>query len=162
MKIRLGFVSNSSSSSFVCDVSGRVESGWGMSIKDAEMCECEYGHCVGEEYIISEIDDMIEKEGVDKINEMVFAFYEIDDEDEKETMYFSDGNEFIRNVVNEVDDARYSLPAQFCPICSLHHISSYNTLEYLFKKSELLLTELQDEIRAKFSCLTQLQEWLKQ
>ncbi len=162
MKIRLGFVSNSSSSSFVCDVSGRVESVWDMCIRDAVMCECENGHCIGEEHIVSLIDDVIKNDGVDKVNDMVFAFYKIDDEYEKETLHFSNGNEFIRNVVDEVDDARYSLPAQFCPICSLCHISADNTLAYLLKKNGLSLTKLQDEIRTKFSSLKKLQEWLKE
>lgn len=40
MKIRTGFVSNSSSSSFVCDVCGNIESGWDLGLNDAEMCEC--------------------------------------------------------------------------------------------------------------------------
>jgi len=44
MKIRKGFVSNSSSSSFVCDITGGTESGWDMGLSDVEMCECENGH----------------------------------------------------------------------------------------------------------------------
>ncbi|MCK9369184.1 hypothetical protein M0R04_04535 [Candidatus Dojkabacteria bacterium] len=44
MKIRKGFVSNSSSSSFICDVCGFVESGYDMSLYDAEMYQCENGH----------------------------------------------------------------------------------------------------------------------
>lgn len=50
MKKRNGFVSNSSSSSFVCDVCGRVESGFDASASDFDMLECENGHifCVDE------------------------------------------------------------------------------------------------------------------
>ena len=44
MKLRLGFVSNSSSSSFVCDVYGDVQAGYDMSLSEAEMCECVKGH----------------------------------------------------------------------------------------------------------------------
>ena len=44
MKIRKGFVSNSSSSSFVCDVCGEEVSGMDMSLSEAEMYECENGH----------------------------------------------------------------------------------------------------------------------
>ena len=46
MKIRKGFVSNSSSSSFICDVCGNAESGMDFSVSDANMFECENGHTV--------------------------------------------------------------------------------------------------------------------
>ena len=44
MKIRKGFVSNSSSSSFVCDVCAEAESGWDIGLEDADMFQCENGH----------------------------------------------------------------------------------------------------------------------
>jgi len=44
MKIRSGFVSNSSSSSFVCNVCGTVESGMDMSASDFDMETCCNGH----------------------------------------------------------------------------------------------------------------------
>jgi len=44
MHIRLGFVSNSSSSSFTCDVCGRTEAGFDMCLDEAEMYECVAGH----------------------------------------------------------------------------------------------------------------------
>ena len=44
MKIRKGFVSNSSSSSFVCDVCGEEVSGMDMCLSEAEMSQCVNGH----------------------------------------------------------------------------------------------------------------------
>lgn len=41
MKTRKGFVSNSSSSSFICDVCGKAEGGWDLTLEDAYMIECE-------------------------------------------------------------------------------------------------------------------------
>jgi hypothetical protein len=50
MKTRLGFVSNSSSSSFTCDVCGETQGGWDCCLSEVDMFECENGHviCVDE------------------------------------------------------------------------------------------------------------------
>lgn len=52
MKIRTGFVSNSSSSSFICDFCGNEECGYDLSLSEAEMCECEHGHTFCETEIL--------------------------------------------------------------------------------------------------------------
>ena len=44
MKIRKGFVSNSSSSSFVCKICGETESDYDLSLRDANMACCENNH----------------------------------------------------------------------------------------------------------------------
>jgi hypothetical protein len=57
MKIRDGFVSNSSSSSFTCDVCGRVESGYDANLRDFEMFECKNGHCMCQEHAVRELTE---------------------------------------------------------------------------------------------------------
>lgn len=52
MKIRLGFVSNSSSSSFVCDLTGRSYEGYDDEY-DVDKVTCEKGH----EYVYAGLDD---------------------------------------------------------------------------------------------------------
>jgi len=44
MKIRTGFVSNSSSSSFLCEVCGETESGFDCSLSEFDMISCENDH----------------------------------------------------------------------------------------------------------------------
>jgi len=53
MRIRRGFVSNSSSSSYICDITGEEASGWDMSLDEAEMYQCEMGHTFLEEYVLN-------------------------------------------------------------------------------------------------------------
>ena len=44
MKIRTGFVSNSSTSSFICEICGGTEAGMDISLSEVGMIECQTGH----------------------------------------------------------------------------------------------------------------------
>ena len=57
MKIRSGFVSNSSSSSFVCDVCGASEGGYDVGLSDVGMFECGNGHTVCLDHMVKVDDD---------------------------------------------------------------------------------------------------------
>ena len=56
MKKRLDFVTNSSSSSFFCEICVRNESGWDMGLSEAEMMECVNGHIFCCEEAIEDYD----------------------------------------------------------------------------------------------------------
>lgn len=60
MKIRDGFVSNSSSSSFICEFCNEEYSGWDACLEDAEMCQCVNGHTICTSHI-SDYSEVIEK-----------------------------------------------------------------------------------------------------
>ena len=65
MKIRHGFVSNSSSSSFVCEVCGAECSGMDMCLSDAEMYRCENDHTFCDNHMIERkkvTDDDVDEE----------------------------------------------------------------------------------------------------
>ncbi len=52
MKLRTGFVSNSSSSSFTCGVCHNTQSGWDLCLSDAYMVECSgCGTCMCEDHV---------------------------------------------------------------------------------------------------------------
>ena len=57
MKIRNGFVSNSSSSSFICDFCGAVESGYNCCLSDFDMSQCEHGHTFCDNHATSYVTD---------------------------------------------------------------------------------------------------------
>ena len=54
MKIRTGFVSNSSSSSFVCEVCGHEACGYDMGLRDCDMCQCTQEHIMCTEHLTKE------------------------------------------------------------------------------------------------------------
>ena len=60
-KIRLGFVSNSSSSSFICCLSGEEMSGRDISLSDCGMTQCSNGHVIMEEYKLESKDPSIKE-----------------------------------------------------------------------------------------------------
>lgn len=67
MKIRSGFVSNSSSSSFICDVCGENQSGYDMCISDAEMWQCVNGHTFCESHkLMVEVEVQTDDEEYDE------------------------------------------------------------------------------------------------
>ena len=73
MKIRNGFVSNSSTSSFICDICGEVEAGMDISMRDVDMEECENGHvyhtgCLNNENIKEKIALLLKLKKEDKVS----------------------------------------------------------------------------------------------
>ena len=54
MKIRSGFVSNSSSSSFICDTCLETFSGWDITVRDVDHYSCKNGHVFCDDKMINE------------------------------------------------------------------------------------------------------------
>ena len=70
MKVRNGFVSNSSGSSFVCDVSGAVKVGYDVGPREMGFLQCPQGHCFLEDYkVLGHISaDMMRRSIINMIN----------------------------------------------------------------------------------------------
>lgn len=60
MKIRLGFVSNSSSSSYTCRVCGNEEGGYDISLEGAGMVQCVNGHVFCEGHVLEDYENPYE------------------------------------------------------------------------------------------------------
>jgi len=61
LKYRLGFVSNSSTSSFVCEICGASEAGMDASPTDFDMIECDNGHTICQEEALDGWEEAKEK-----------------------------------------------------------------------------------------------------
>ena len=120
MKIRTCFVSNSSSSSCVCDICGRSETGWDMSARDAEMFTCVHGHTVCLEEAVMDFDEYIES---------------LQGKEENETEI-------------ETSDLYYEAPEALCPICSMLEFSKADLARYLKKKTGISREEAFEVVKA--------------
>lgn len=121
MKYRKDFVTNSSSSSFVCEICGRVDGGFDVSLYDVGMVECCYGHvfCEDEMLIISR------KELVEYITTRY-------DYKKGDVADISDSD--LPDFFLHIDDVRYDIPEKMCPICSFVEYSESDLANYLLKK----------------------------
>lgn len=144
MKYRKCHVTNSSSSSFVCDICGRVESGWDISISEAGMYECVNGHtfCWNEALEVSKEDliKMILEEGWNEQH-----YY---NGDKKIITEEELNNMEIEDIVDDVfPEGCYSVPECFCPICNFIEYSESDLSEYLLKEYGISRDEVFAEVK---------------
>lgn len=134
MKIRKGFISNSSSTSFICDVCGEEVSGMDMGLEEAEMYECENGHtfCRHES-----IGDSV-----------------VGEEDEEEILT-------ERPLQDDAFDA-YEIPAKHCPCCTFRAASPRDLIAYLLKKAGMNEEAVVGEMRTDFQSFEAFQDYIKE
>lgn len=128
MKFRKSFVTNSSSSSYICDYCGEEASGWDMSLSEAEMIECVNGHTVCEECIDSKT--------------LKYLYDNYADED-KDTYW---------------EDWRYELPEKYCPICSFDVFLDSDILKFLEKFHSINMDDIKNEIKKNFKNYSDFKE----
>lgn len=132
MKVRTGFVSNSSSSSFVCDVCNKTDEAQNIGLDDVEMVQCVNGHVFCEEHAIGDIN---------RFNHILTC-------DEYDEDYY--------------EDFRYETPKEFCPICNLVTIPKDTYTLYLQRMSKKTKEEHLNDIRCRFRTYSEFMEFLKE
>lgn len=125
MKIRRGFVSNSSSSSFTCDVCGETESGYDASLSDFEMSGCENGHIFCNRHQEAMLKEQPE------LQQQFKAIRDGENEDEEYDYYEG--------------------PAKFCPVCTMYRMNTDEVLRYVLLRSGSTYASFVKEIREKFA-----------
>jgi len=180
MKIRTGFVSNSSSSSFTCHVTGDEvkcdQNGyWNRGIR-----ECEHGHGFPPECTI--IPDKLTKKQKtlmleiysQAVNDMAsYGWYDgkkwkptknktYDDLQEEIVTFFITDWETEGNVGIGIIEDLLSLPQWMCPICNMQVIGFYNAMKFMLRTFGKGDRKVLDKIiKNKFSTLKELEEFVE-
>jgi hypothetical protein len=161
MKVRHGFVSNSSSSSFVCDITGNTESGYDASPRDVGMAQCSNGHTFMEDFLLKVKDFTLEKYvGIfvtennkskyrDTLDVEIVAKFLVEQNDGP----VEDYDTFVELINAHYDEEydSYEVPACRCPICMMEEVSTDMLFAYLLKKAKKTRKEITTELKEKFN-----------
>lgn len=136
MKYRLDYVTNSSSSSFVCNVCNHVESGYDMCLSEAEMHYCDNGHTFCEDHTFAENKELAIALLKNMKEKYIKFSYNKDKIPEIEEVLKAIGYEDYDDYeqIFEEYELRDNYPVEFCPICSHHHIREGEALDYALNK----------------------------
>ncbi|MHA2280252.1 MAG: hypothetical protein ACXAC5_05275 [Promethearchaeota archaeon] len=158
MKIRAGFVSNSSSSSFLCNVCGEMETGW-----DGQYSFATSYCCRGHEMCSEHIDKLVSKFTLeDKKKAVLEDEYFAETLKDEEVALINKGNSFaIEDAFERFREDWDEAPESLCPVCSLATISDGSVLRYLLKHDIRTREDIEKEIRSKYSTQDELRKGLE-
>lgn len=151
MKFRKDFVTNSSSSSYVCEICGRTESGWDMGLSECEMVACVNGHvfCCDEALEMPSKEEMIktilENEYNIKTNYNYFSGKRSETIYSEEQLLEMDNSELFYDFYNQ--EGYYEVPESMCPICQFIEYSEYDLSAYLLKEYGVSRDEVFAEVK---------------
>lgn len=122
MKVRYGFVSNSSTSSFLCDVCGTIEADRDLNIKDAEMVSCRSGHTLCTSHMRNEDFD---SKSLEEKRKLLLANDWLKESDNLEGAEIEDMYEDWKSD--------YGIPPAMCPFCQLNRVTDSHLISHLLK-----------------------------
>lgn len=141
MKVRNGFVSNSSSSSFVCNICGETEGGYDCSLDEVGMAECEHGHIFHKSHADKDFfEDSTREEKYKALKKYFSKYYNGYGVNKLEKDYNNvdmDDEEFAEKYNADLADVvcDCGVPEEYCPVCA--KIKEYEKDEDWKKYQEL-------------------------
>lgn len=148
MKFRSTFVTNSSSSSYVCEICGRTETGYDLGLSDCEMMECVNGHifCYDESLEIPSKEELVKMilENEWNINAWDYENRYSRDFSEEELIVMEEDDLFDKFCS---ENGYYEVPECVCPICQFIEYSEYDLSAYLLKEYKIPREEAFEEVK---------------
>lgn len=155
MKIRKSFVTNSSSSSFVCEVCGNSEAGYDASMADCGMVQCPSGHVFCASHKLEpplkekqdELIHLINKSDSDDTyhkERFIALIKSAKNDDEIDNIYYEEG------LIDFLYFEDSSILKCECPICNFDALTNYDLKEYIERKYHLSTDKLCKEIKQSF------------
>lgn len=151
MKLRLDFVTNSSSVSYICDVCGEVREFNDTCLGSGENTNCENEHYFCQAHVPN-FDEIRRELFTKRLQENPI------NDDDKETM--RDWKEFIsidfsKETMNVPDSIREflgyperdDLPSELCPLCSLKTLNIFDEVSYYRTRFGITTGEALEDIR---------------
>lgn len=139
MKYRKDFVTNSSSSSFVCEICGNVDSGYDCIASELGFAECVNGHCFCASHKLA-YDPGLSRE------EMISAIVATGDFTDDDLDYLGEdelAEIYLYHVEDREADEEYEVSSLVCPICQFAEyteddLAAYLEIKYGISRDEVL------------------------
>jgi hypothetical protein len=152
MKVRHGFVSNSSTSSFQCCVCHETQAGMDMCLSEAGMRECINGHTFCDEHGKVDVELNVEQKRQKLIEDGGYEAEELadlDDDDIKEKYEY------------EIDEY-YEVPEACCPVCQMEVGIADDLLKFMLIKHQTTEGDVLAEVHGQFKSYAEFAAYLKQ
>jgi len=165
MKTRNGFVSNSSSTSFTCDVCGEDVSGWDLSRSDSGMQLCVNGHnfCDSHEIDVEVTEDLMKQALIGVAEKYRNATWKKPGEtDAKIARINALSSDELEDEYRDFASDEGCIEGK-CPICQMQEVDDCDVVRYaLIKLGFKDRKELAAAWKAEFGTYDKLTEWIKQ
>lgn len=153
MKIRNGFVSNSSTSSFICEICGENNVGRDLCLSECDMFECEFGHVMCNEHAIG---DLITSEGEEDSYDVVHTSCPICNFDEPS---YSDLANYLLKIIKIT---RNEVFAEIKKVNKRRKVLRDNEyVKYVLNKENKSVDSLLEELKEKYKTYPQFKKEMK-